>query len=101
MKQWWSKVSPDLRMQGCDSAAKLSYCRLGQSNMFLPLGCPVQIRTHSGLFAMHKQHVDKKYKVVLGNVATQTGTVGALRDHAFTNVPAGTIEEGKIFFFYR
>jgi len=88
-------------MQGCDCAAKSGQCGLGQGNVFLPPRSPVQICTHSGLFDMHKQHVDKKYKVVSGNVATQTSTVGASRDDAITKIPAGIIEEGKIFFFYR
>lgn len=90
-----------LRMQGCDCAAMSGLCRLGQGNVFLPPRSLVQIRTNSGLFDMHKQHVDKKYKVVPGNVATQTSTVGPPRNDALTKVPPGIIEKGKIFFFYR
>ena len=50
----------------------------------------------------HKEHIDKKEKLEAGSVTTKASTHAdyARKRHATEYYP-GSIEEGKIFFFYR
>lgn len=50
----------------------------------------------------HKEHIDKKEKLEAGSVTTKASTHDyyARKMHATEDHP-GSIEEGKIFFFYR